>query len=139
MLDAVRSAYPWFTETVYSMPSWNSHSSSLVLCCRPSIEGSTSPSDAGRGGSRGGDGGGCCPRVRLADLVRLHTLRVELNLTLYARQSQLWLHPHLLADLAPTAAWMEELRVQDLNVWLGDGARPRPSLASPRRSCSRLM
>lgn len=78
-------------------------------------------------------------RVRLADLVRLHTLRVELNLTLYARQSQLWLHPHLLADLAPTAAWMEELRVQDLNVWLGDGARPRPSLASPRRSCSRLM
>ena len=58
--------------------------------------------------------------IRLRDLVRLLALRRDVNLPLYTRQASLWPMPLLLADMAP-AEWMRQLRVRDLNVWIGDG------------------
>jgi len=59
--------------------------------------------------------------MRLGDFVRLLALRVDANLTIYSRQASLWPMAGLLRDLAPPKPWMEVLRLNDLNFWLGDG------------------
>ena len=58
--------------------------------------------------------------MRLGDFVRLLSLKADANLTVYSRQAPLWPMAGLLVDLAPLA-WMEPLKINDLNVWLGDG------------------
>jgi len=58
--------------------------------------------------------------MKLGDLTRLLRLQTDANLTLYSRQAPLWPMSGLLADLAPLP-WMAPLRLNDLNVWLGDG------------------
>ena len=58
--------------------------------------------------------------MKLGDLTRLLRLQTDANLTLYSRQAPLWPMSGLLADLAPLP-WMGPLRLNDLNVWLGDG------------------
>ena len=64
--------------------------------------------------------------MRLGDFTRLLSLRnaergwVDANLTLYSRQASLWPMAGLLHDLKPLP-WMESLRLNDLNIWLGDG------------------
>ena len=56
----------------------------------------------------------------MGDYVRLLALKRDANRTLYSRQAPLWPMPGLLRDLAPLP-WMVNLRIQDLNFWLGDG------------------
>lgn len=51
---------------------------------------------------------------------RLLALRADANRTVYSRQAALWPMVGLLADLTPLP-WMRTLRLNDLNVWLGDG------------------
>ena len=58
--------------------------------------------------------------MRLGDYMRWLSLKRDFNLTLYSRQAPLWPMTGLLADLEPLP-WMETLRLNDLNFWLGDG------------------
>ena len=59
--------------------------------------------------------------MRLGDFVRLLSTRRDANLTIYSRQAPLWPMGGLLSDLDPPMPWMEGLRLNDLNFWLGDG------------------
>lgn len=59
--------------------------------------------------------------MRLGDLVRLLGAKVDANMTIYSRQAPLWPMAGLLHDLAPAQPWMDVLRLNDLNIWIGDG------------------
>ena len=60
--------------------------------------------------------------MRLKDFIRLLEAKVDANLTIYARESELWPMGTLLAELGdPPLPWMERLKLDHVNFWLGDG------------------